>query len=230
MRSRHVVYSAGSDCLHLSLPPEVEDTNPQIRRITAAEIWRKAIHLLVLVLPASIYYLGRETSLQILVPITLFAILCDILRARSGTFRKIIDRLFGFMMRRSEWTPLGGPVILNGATWVLLSLTILVSIFPLAVAVAAFSIFVVADALAALVGLSMGKHEWSRTGKTIEGSVAFFVTGLVLALFLFKIAPLAATIAVAVGTIVEAQTDFLNDNFVAPLAISTAIWAVSVLL
>lgn len=204
----------------------MEDTNPQNRTITAAEVWRKAIHLLVLIIPAGIFYFGRETSLKVLVPLTLFAIVCDVLRARSGTFRKVIDRVFGFMMRKSEWTALGGPIVLNGATWVLLSLTVLVLIFPLPIALASFAIFVVADAMAALVGLSAGRHKWSRTGKTVEGSLAFFVTGLALALFLFKIDPLAATIAVAVGTIVEAHVDVLNDNFMAPLAISTAVWLV----
>ncbi len=208
----------------------VQDTNPSERTVTRAELARKVIHLLVLLAPLTILYLGRDVSLFALVPLTAIAIICDILRARSATFRSVIDRLFGFMMRSSEWTPLGGPVILNGATWVLISLTFLIAVFPLYLAVASFSIFVVSDAVAALIGLSLGKHRWPGTAKTWEGSTAFFVVGLALALFLFKLEPVAATIAVIAGAIVEARLTILNDNFTAPVTISVVIWLLSTIL
>ncbi|NND71741.1 MAG: phosphatidate cytidylyltransferase [Rhodothermales bacterium] len=199
-----------------------EDTN-----FAGGEVWRKAIHLLVLVCPAVLFYLGRDVSLVVLAGFSLVAIGCDVWRARSAAFNGLIDRFFGFMMRKSEQTEPGGRVVINGATWILVSLLILVSIFPFKLALVSFSIFVVADAAAAAIGMTIGKRTWPNSDSTYAGSAAFFIVGVSILIPVFNYDPVVATLGAAAGTVVEAVFPWPNDNVSAPLSIAVFLWTAS---
>lgn len=203
------------------------------------EVRRKALHLLALVVPLGMALLGRTLALAVLLPSAALAVTADVLRARSHAFASWIYRVFGSMMRAEERPavrPDGergagtAPLILNGATWVLITAALLALLFPLTYAVPAFAMFMVADAAAALVGRRLGRHRWPYSDRTLEGSAAFLVVALaVLACFPAVSWPAAAAAALS-GALAEVPTAPLNDNVRVPLVAAGTLWVIDALL
>lgn len=194
------------------------------------ELRRKALHLAALVVPLGMALFGRTWSLRLLIPAALFAVTADVLRARSSACARTIGRVFGGMMRPDEVPPAGAPVSINGATWILISAALLAAVFPLHLAVPAFTLFMIGDAAAALVGRRFGRWHWGRTPRTVEGSAAFFLSGL-LVMACFPGLPFWMGAAAAlVGAAAEALPWPANDNVRVPFATTAALaalqWAV----
>ena len=192
-----------------------------------AEVWRKAIHLLALVVPLGIAILGKVVALYLLVTATVLAFTGDIMRVRSAGFARFIQRIFGFMMREEEQQPLGGPVTINGATWVLFSVTLLTVIFPVRIVVPAFVMFMLSDAAAALIGRRYGQRSWGRSSRTVEGTLAFIVMGLtVMALFSFfsDLVFWVASASVVAAALAEIPSGPFNDNLRVPMVAATLIF------
>lgn len=199
-------------------------TSPELSY--TGELKRKALHVLALAVPLVMLWLGKETALLIAVPISLLALSLDYLRVRSRTVAGAIDTLFGSFMRAEERPAFGGPVVINGATWVMVSATVLLAIFPLAVMVPAFISFMLGDAAAAIVGRKFGRIHWPGSKKTLEGSLAYFVVGIAVMAF-FPAFPLwMTTTAVFIGTLVELLPGPLNDNMQVPFATALVLYAV----
>jgi dolichol kinase len=163
-----------------------------------------------------------------LIPASVLAVTADALRTRHAPFRAIIRRIFGGMMRPDEWPPLGGPVVLNGATWMLLSVTLTTALFPARIAVPVLVVFMIADAMAALVGRTWGRTEWGATGRTVEGSLAFLAAGL-LVMAAFPIPFGLSAAGVLVATTVEILPWPLNDNIRVPIAFGAALFLMETL-
>ncbi|BBM69405.1 diacylglycerol/polyprenol kinase family protein [Rhodothermus marinus] len=189
------------------------------------ELLRKALHLLALSIPIGMLHVTRPTALAVLWPLALAALGADVLRARWPTFHRFIREIFGGMMRPEELPPPGGPIAINGATWVLLSSALLATLFPLPLAATAFAVFMVGDAAAAVVGRRFGRHRWPGSRRTIEGSLAFFGAALLTALF-FPVPPLHAVLAALLATVLEVLPLPLNDNLRVPLAVALLLWLV----
>ncbi len=182
-----------------------------------AEAGRKALHLLALALPAGVWWMGAPAGRWVLGTVALVALACDVLRARWAAFERAITRPFGWMMRAEERPPVPGPVAINGATWVVVALFLLVVAFPLAAALPAFAAFMTGDAAAALVGRRWGRHRWPGTRRTIEGSAAFlFVALAVLAALRVPLGPALA--CAATSALAEALPIPFNDNLRVPFA------------
>ncbi len=182
-----------------------------------AELGRKAIHLLALLIPAGILVWGREAALFVLVPLTVLALAGDILRARWTPMAQLVQKLVGFLMRAKELPPAGSHVVLNGATWVLLASTLLATLFTEHIAAAALTMSMIGDAMAALVGGRFGRVRWPKSKRTLEGSAAFFSTGFVI-IVLWPHMPLWVGAAGALAaTVAEVVDDPLNDNLRVPL-------------
>lgn len=193
------------------------------------ELIRKALHLLALIIPLGVWQVGRTLSLVACAGAALIALAADVLRVRSFPVATLIDRYFGFMMRQEERPPIGGPIILNGATWVLLSATLLVALFPMDVATVSFTAFMVADAAAAIVGRGIGRRHWPRSIRTVEGSLAFFAVGVAVML-LFDTPPMwIVVLAALAGTAAEIPSGPLNDNIRVPLVMAIVIYLCGIL-
>ena len=207
-----------------------------------AEIFRKSLHLLALVVPIGMYILGKKLALVLLIPTILLALTIEWARVRSETVARCVHLVFGFMMREDEIPPIGGRVKINGATWILISAAVLLLLFPVHIAVVSLVVFMASDAAAALIGRPFGKHKWGNSAKSIEGSGAFFGTALFLLLLLGswmpelsstrgEIAhawveewPVYAFIA-ACAAIVEALPIPINDNLRVPVVIGILLLA-----
>ena len=185
-----------------------------------AELIRKAIHLLALVLPAGMWFLDKEKALLFLIPFALIALLGDVGRVHLRWWHNLVSKAFSWIMRPEEVQPLGGPIRINGATWVCLSALLLTLVFPGKTGAAALAMFMVADASAALVGRKWGRHHWGDSKKTIEGSVAFFITGTLI-LFAFPgIDMVRAACAGGLAAALEILDRPLNDNIQVPFMIA----------
>lgn len=183
----------------------------------SAEQWRKALHVLALLIPLLMPVVGKWQSAALLGPLVALALSADVLRVRSAWFAAIIARAFGFMMRRCEVPAVGGPVRINGASWVLFSSLLLVCVFPVHIASIALATCILSDAAAALVGRRCGRRTWPRSRRTVEGTVAFVLVGLAVIGLFDGIAFWIGAVGVLLAATAEIWGDSINDNLRVPL-------------
>lgn len=191
----------------------------------AAEIGRKTLHLIALVIPLGMWWFGTPLALYVVGAGATIAIAADITRAYSSPFNAWIRRIFGPLMRADELPRGGERVIFNGATCVLVGAALLALIFPLRVAVPVLTMTMLADAAAALVGRRLGRHPWGTLSATVEGSTAFVFTGLAVILCFPSLAVGPAVASVVAAAIVEALPAPVNDNIRVPLVAALIVVA-----
>ncbi len=170
------------------------------------------------------YMLGRDFALLILVPSAILAISLEIARVRSAAVATWIEKIFGNMMRPEERPPIGAPVVLNGATWILISGCILTFFFPMYIAVRAFAMFILSDATAALVGRKYGRLHFPSSDKTLEGSLAFIVTSLLTLSILGRFTLPEMLLACLAGALIEALPLPVNDNLRVPVCVAILLY------
>jgi dolichol kinase len=196
------------------------------------EVLRKSIHLCSLSIPVIYYFIHKTTALFILVPLALFSLTLDFGRYYSPLLAKYIYKYFGFMLRKHEID--SSKKNLNGATYVFLSAAIVVMIFPKVIVITAFSVLIISDILAALIGRKFGKHKF--LAKSLEGTTAFFISACLVVLVTPKVTGkpieyLIGFISVAVGAIAEnISYGWADDNFAIPVSIGFVMWLLYFLL
>jgi len=190
------------------------------------ELGRKTIHLVALILPLGMVVLPHGWALLVLTIGALLGVAGDVLRSQSVAFARLIERVFGPLMRRAEQPPVGSGIVLNGATWVLLSAVLLLVVFPARVGALALALFMVADAAAALVGRRYGRTSWRISTRTLEGSAAFVGVGLCLVAVMPTLSFAAGAGVVGVGALTEALPRPFNDNLRVPFAMAATLLVV----
>ena len=188
-----------------------------------AEIGRKALHLLALIIPMGMWVLGTPLALYVLGTGAAVAVGADIARAYSPWFNGWIRTIFGPLMRAEELPEVGTRITFNGATCVLVGAALLTLLFPLRVAVPVLTMTMLADAAAALVGRRIGRHSWGSLSATVEGSTAFVLTGLAVMAVFPSPALLPAVLGVLVAAVVEAVPFPVNDNIRVPLTAALVV-------
>lgn len=187
------------------------------------EFARKAIHLSSLLIPLIYFRISRELALLILTPVTVGFLLVDILKNFVHPLAAWYHTTFDAMLRTHELEE--ERIHLNGATWITLSALILIALFPKTIAVAAFAMVSISDTVAALVGKRYGRHRFGK--KSVEGSLAFLVSALLVVLLVPGITLPAGMVMAVVGTLVEAQVIRIggfkiDDNITVPIASAVA--------
>jgi dolichol kinase len=190
-----------------------------------SEVIRKGIHLLSVVIPILYFLTPRYTALMISALLTILALALDLTRNYYPPFATRFNVVFGRLLRRHESDPEAKR--LNGGTYVLIAATLSILIFPKLIAITAFIVLIVSDLSAALVGSKFGRTPF--LGKSLEGSLAFFLSGLVVMAATPKIEYLAGEYAIGVaallaGTIVEALPVEVDDNLSVPLTVGLTMW------
>ena len=212
-----------------SVSPVFVSTKPESFSY-AAELGRKTLHLLALVIPLGMWGLGMPLALYAVGAGALIAVGADLLRAYAPAFNAWIRRIFGPLMRSEELPDVGEGVTFNGATCVLVGAALLALIFPLRVAVPVLTMTMLADAAAALVGRRLGRHSWGRLSATVEGSTAFVGTGLAVMMGFPSLAFGPAAASVLVAAVVEAVPAPINDNIRVPVVAAAVVVAGEALL
>jgi dolichol kinase len=196
------------------------------------EIVRKLIHLCSLSIPIVYYFVSKTSAVIILGIFTFVALVIDISRFFSPLAGKLFYSIFGFLLREHEVDT--QKKNLNGATYVLISALICVIIFPKILFLTAFSILIISDSLAALIGRKYGKHKF--LSKSLEGTLAFFISAIIVVLFTPKVEGLFSEYligfaAAAIGAIVEnISFGFADDNLSIPISIGISMWLLYILL
>ncbi|NOY76959.1 MAG: phosphatidate cytidylyltransferase [Calditrichaeota bacterium] len=194
--------NAGSDV--------ASDQNFQENKSFWRETLRKTIHVTGLLIPVAYWYFPEFWSVFLLSAALLVAVVVEILRFRNQTFQKLFNRHLGFLLRPEEHASI------TGATYWIVGALITILIYPKDIAIFAISMLIVSDALAAWVGKGVGRIR-IRSNKTLEGSLAFFLSAFLIArIMLHWSGPLAAAGALA-GTVLEWGVFPLNDNLTVPI-------------
>jgi len=193
----------------------------------SGELLRKVIHLCSLSIPIGYFFLAYKTTLWILIPFTLFALIIDYGRY----YVKWIDRFFNWafhsILREHERD--NGRKLLSGGSYVLISACICILVFPKIIAITAFTILIISDTASALVGRRFGKNHF--LDKSLEGSMAFIISATIVVFITPKVNGLwqeylLGFVAAFIGAIIEAMSVRLrvDDNFAVPLSIGIILW------
>ena len=145
------------------------------------EINRKLLHLFALLMPVGIFYVPKIPGASHFVPAIILAfllfgsVLIETLRFRYTTIQKIYFSCFGSMLRKEE------EKITTGSTYIIGAAFICSILFRNAphISFMSLSLFILGDAVAALIGQSLGRIKIGK--KSLEGSLACFF--LCLAMF-----------------------------------------------
>ncbi len=189
------------------------------------ELFRKAIHLSSLWIPAAIYFMPKI----VLIPILLIILVGNII-LEYGNFkkypwaRKSFGVLFFRTLRNKETSR--EHFQFTGAIYVLTSALLCLCFFGKEVAAIALTVMLISDSAAALVGRSIGKIKIYKN-KTLEGTLAFFLTAVIINLLFFPIYPFGgeSVIACLVATLAEVYEDKIeiDDNLSVPIFFSVVL-------
>ena len=190
------------------------------------ELFRKLIHLTSLSIPIIYYFISTETAALILAILAGLALLIDLARYFHPEVGRIFYKIFDFLLREHELDQ--KKKNLNGATYVLISALVSILIFPKIIFITAFTILIISDSLAALIGRKFGKRKFLL--KSFEGTLAFFISACIVILFTPKIGGyteefLIGFVAALIGSIIEnISFRLIDDNLSIPLSVGFTMW------
>lgn len=178
--------------------------------ISGVEIKRKIVHLATLIIPLGYALTSKETVLLFLIPFFICYLLVDLLRHFIPALASIFRRYFlGRVLREEEGERF------MGSTYFLFSTILTILLFPKPIAISSLLILILADTAAALVGKTMGKVR--ILGKTLEGSMAFFLTALLIVWIYPNLNRLSGSLGALGAALIELLPVRLNDNLTIPL-------------
>jgi dolichol kinase len=190
------------------------------------EVIRKLVHFTGLSVPIIYYFTPRLRAIVILAAITMTGVVLDLTRHRHSETTRIFDRLFVYLLRAHEKD--AEDRHLNAVTWFFMAATVSAAVFPKYITMVSITIALFGDAASALIGRRFGRTRFR--GKSLEGSAAFYIVGLLTMLLLPKIGYswseyLIGAGAVLAGTAAElTPTEIVDDNFIVPLSIAGTMW------
>ena len=201
------------------------------------EVFRKLIHLSSLWMVALIWFFPYPKMLLfygfaiclILNLLCEYAYSCQV-RFITPVYAFFFKNMLRGKIKRGQW-------VVSGSTPVFAAAALVTLLFPQQIAAIALGVMLLADTAAALIGRRFGKHK-TVNGKSLEGVIAFCVTGSLWACLLLYFAGLL-TVTTATGAVVgvilasiaelfEKQIR-MDDNFSIPLISGFIIWLSTIL-
>jgi len=197
------------------------------------ELKRKALHLTGLMIPVFYVLFGKTYTLTfiglsfaVFVALEPFRVIeewRDSIKRRLGIYAppEVMERIerlevhINDITREHERNRVAAHIYFAAASF------IVVYFFPENVAIGAIALATLGDALAAIIGKTFGRHRFSN-GKSVEGSLAYFFTGMVILTPL--VGPFPALIGSLAGTIAEFYNLPPDDNFSNQLAVALAVY------
>jgi dolichol kinase len=197
----------------------LENTNNNIK--FRYELSRKAIHIAYSSTGFIYLLFGREIILILLSISVVLMVALDIGRAYSEYIQKFYHSIFKKILRQHELD--NRKSLFTGATYLVISTFFVVLVFPMPVAVTAIFIATYADTAAAIVGRLIGRIK--IFDKTLEGSIAFFITGLIIILLTPKVSIDSfeyqiGIFSLIICSVIEVLPIKIDDNLSLPLIFS----------
>ena len=182
------------------------------------DYYRKAIHVFSLVIPALYWYTvpSQKTASIIIIFFTLLFTLFDYLRFKSKTTKLFFSLFFDKMLKEHE---LNGK--LTGASWVMISSSIVILLFSKEVAVISLVFLSIGDTVAGLFGRNYGKIRIGN--KTLEGFIAGFFSCLIISLFYRPLQFSITASGAFFGMLFETLPLPFDDNLKIPIASAIAM-------
>ena len=182
---------------------------PALEILIENEYKRKGVHLLALSIPIGYFFVSQRAALSILIPVTLISVAFDFIRILNLPGHRILDYLFGPMLRAHE------EIDLTGGSYILFASTLCIFLFAKPVALAAIGFIILGDIFSAIVGRKYGKISFGD--KTLEGSLGFFVACLLITVAVPDLALWVGVIGGLVAALVEALDLPVDDNLAVPI-------------
>jgi dolichol kinase len=174
------------------------------------ELKRKGVHLAILIYVIGYWYLPKFIIVLGLTSVIFTVALCEWLRFKSRKINNFFKNNFKGFYRPGEVYKVSGLIgTLSGSLITILLFKNKYAVFT------SFLYLIFGDSIAALIGKSVGKHKIIFSGKSLEGSLACFITCFIVGSFNFKW--FFALTGAIVATIVEAIPWKINDNFWIPI-------------
>lgn len=189
------------------------------------EVYRKGIHLSSLWIPAVIYFGGTLIASSIFLLLIAGELLLEYGNYKKWRWARILFSLPLLpVLRNSERQHQHFTV--TGGVYVLASSLLCTLLFSNVVAAISITVMLISDTLAALVGKAVGQRKIYKN-KSLEGSVAFFVSALIIMMLFnplrtFTYASVIACFAAMFMELFE-QWFELDDNFSVPLVIGIVL-------
>ena len=160
------------------------------------EFARKGIHFLSLSIPLCYDFnlVSYPVIAAIVTAVTLILSLLDLLRMRYSALKRAFFRIFGDVVRSHEHR------FLTGSTFLLISFTCVLFVFPRPIAVAVMYYTVLGDSMASLVGKKWGRWRFGR--RSVEGSAACFLTCLLVGATIDGLTTSLVVVGAVVATVV----------------------------
>jgi len=173
---------------------------------------RKAWRILGLIFPLVYYFTNKITTLFILLPILGIFIFIEILRHFIFRFNETLFIIFRYILKEKERKKI------LATTWFLLSVFLSIALFKKDIAITAILFLIFGDTASGIVGSSFGRTKIGRC--SLEGSLAFFITCLIIAIFINFTKVVLSWPVVVIGalaaTLIE-LSPWLDDNFTVAL-------------
>lgn len=173
------------------------------------ELPRKFFHMFGSII-AWIYLfsgMSHATATSVLAAYAVVILFVDAIRLKNPSMNDNYMRIFGPLMRQKESNTL------NTSTYYVLGSLTVIAFFPKTVACVAIFYLSFGDPVAAIIGMRYGRT--SIFGKSIEGSLACFLTCFFIGLPFFP--PAIAAFGAFIASLSELLPSPLNDNFRIPV-------------
>ena len=182
------------------------------------ELLRKSLHLVIIIFPLLLLEFGKTVCLPYFLSISLLFIALDISRLKFAQVEELYNKLFAIVTKDYEQSKL------TSASYVFLALLITTFLFNEYIAAAGLIIMILADPMASLFGRLFGNFKLVGN-KTIEGSIAFFITASIVLLILGFSSYYVIIVALG-STCVElfSKEIKVDDNFLIPLLSSSLLF------
>ncbi|MBK6418583.1 MAG: hypothetical protein IPF79_05250 [Ignavibacteria bacterium] len=198
------------------------------------ELARKGIHLASLLIPIIYLQVEHWTGIGILVSMTAVSILIDSLMHFHEPTRRVMLDAVGSLMRTHELRR--DRFHLTGASWVLIAATSTFLVFPSIIGVTAFTVLIVSDTFAALIGRRYGVRPF--IDKSVVGTITFVCTAMIVVVVYGLIFSLPWTFyavglvsSIASGVAEAASTRLhLDDNISTPFSFAITMWVLGAIL
>ncbi|NMC76656.1 MAG: hypothetical protein GYA60_05105 [Candidatus Methanofastidiosa archaeon] len=174
-----------------------------------SEFRRKIFHEIGLLIPLCYTFFDKKDVIFGMSIMVIVFVFMEFLRLRYNFGNEFIPKVVGKTVRDYE------KVDLSAATYFIISSFFTILLYDKLIAIAAISYNSIGDFFSAIIGKNFGKTKYMGDKKSIEGSIACFVSCYIVGLFIFN--PLIAVIGALAATFAEGFLIEVNDNLSIPI-------------